>query len=70
MSELFTYGSVRGATGNGGPYRDVASRLSTRTTEGGQPIVAGTPYPTARNLRDTFRTFHCIPRFAEIPLEA
>ena len=22
MREYFTYGSVRGATGNGGPYRD------------------------------------------------
>ncbi len=22
MSESFTYGSVRGAAGNGGPYRD------------------------------------------------
>ena len=23
MSELFTYGSVRGAAGDGGPYRDI-----------------------------------------------
>ena len=27
MSEWFTYGSVRGAAGNGGPYRDKSSAL-------------------------------------------
>jgi hypothetical protein len=26
MSEWFTYGSVRGAAGNGGPYRDYSAQ--------------------------------------------
>jgi len=29
MSESFTYGSVRGAAGKGGPYRDSIAMLST-----------------------------------------
>ena len=28
MSELFTYGSVRGAAGDGGPYRDIRGQNS------------------------------------------
>ena len=31
MSEWFTYGSVRGAAGDGGPYRDSTSTASLST---------------------------------------
>jgi hypothetical protein len=33
MREYFTYGSVRGAAGNGGPYRDRLSENSKNRSE-------------------------------------
>ncbi len=44
MREYFTYGSVRGAAGNGGPYRDrVPADL-----HGVLGKIAVTPFPRAR----------------------
>ena len=56
MSELFTYGSVRGAAGDGGPYRDTGnSRVINSFSFRCGAVQLALRKPTARSTSDRFQ---------------